>query len=262
VKLVNTAAVDRYDGLKQTGDQHDAFWLAHLLRLGILPTGYIYPRPQRWLRDLLRKRLGLVRERARHRLVMQSLWTRHTGQKLTRNQLNRHLDEVSLQHADLDLGIDANRQCLTTLDTVIDTIESHLFGQLQATHNDRLLRTVTGIGPVLAATIGLETGPIERFARVGQYASYCRLVASERWSNGKKKGEGNRKNGNKYLSWAYSEAAHFAVRFDDRARRFYDRKKAQRNGIVAIRAVAHKIARACYFILRDQVPYDADRLFA
>ena len=102
---------------------------------------------------------------------------------------------------------------------------------------------------------------IERFHRVGNYASYCRLVASERWSNGKKKGTGNRKCGNKYLSWAYTEAAHFAIRFDDRARRFYDRKRAQRNGIVAVRAVAHKLARACYFILRDGVPYHSANLF-
>jgi transposase len=108
-------------------------------------------------------------------------------------------------------------------------------------------------------TVMFETGRIERFAGPGDYASYSRCVKSERTSNGKRKGEGNAKSGNKYLSWAFSEAAHFAVRYDPLAKRFYEKKRAQRNGIVAIRAVAHKLCRAAYFMLRDQVAFDADR---
>jgi hypothetical protein len=79
--------------------------------------------------------------------------------------------------------------------------------------------------------------------------------------NGKKKGTGNAKAGNKYLSWAYSEAAHFAVRFEPLAQRFYERKKAKTNGIIAIRAVARKLARATWMMLRHQVPYDARLMF-
>ena len=82
-----------------------------------------------------------------------------------------------------------------------------------------------------------------------------------RTSNGKKKSETNKKNGNPYLSWAFHEAAHFAVRYMPQAKRYYERKSRQRNRIVAIRAIAHKLARACYFILRDEVRFDADRLF-
>jgi transposase len=125
----------------------------------------------------------------------------------------------------------------------------------------KILQTITGVGPILGMTIWLETGEITRFKSPGNYASYCRCVNSERLSNGKKKGEGNRKAGNKYLSWAFSEAAHFAVRFDARAKRFFERKRAQTSGIVAIRAVAHKLARASYCMLRDQTPYDAARVF-
>ena len=73
---------------------------------------------------------------------------------------------------------------------------------------------------------------------------------------------GNAKSGNKYLSWAFSEAAHFAVRYCPQAKHFYEKKRAQRNAIVAIRAVAHKLARAAYHMLRDQAPFDAQRLFA
>ncbi len=262
VQLVNTtAAQQNYSGLKYAGDRHDAFWLAHLMRLKILPTGYIYPRPLRWQRDLLRQRLNLVRERARHRLALQSLWALHRGRRLSFRQLHRGLAQLRMGEPALDLALDAHRRTIGLLDDLVEELESAVYRQLKPTTADQLLHTVNGIGPVLAATINLETGSIERFARVGQYSSYCRLVKSERRSNAKKKGEGNRKCGNKYLSWAYSEAAHFAVRYDDRARRFYDRKKAQRNGIVAIRAVAHKLARACYFILRDQVEYRSDKVF-
>ena len=84
-----------------------------------------------------------------------------------------------------------------------------------------------GIGQVLATTILLETGPIERFAAVGNFASYARCVDSVHTSNGKKKGEGNTKNGNKYLAWAFVEAANFARRYCAEAKRFYERKKAQ-----------------------------------
>ena len=107
----------------------------------------------------------------------------------------------------------------------------------------------------------LETGTIDRFAGAGHFASYCRCVDSTRTSNGKKKGQGNAKAGNKYLSWAFSEAAHYAVRFEPLARRFYERKKAKTNGIIAIRAVALKLARASRMMLKHQVPYDARRMF-
>jgi transposase len=120
---------------------------------------------------------------------------------------------------------------------------------------------VPGIGQILATTIMLETGTVTRFAEVGHFSSYCRCVDSRRESNGKKKGEGNTKNGNKYLAWAFIEAANFALRFCPEAKRFYERKKRKANGIVAMKALAHKPARACYHILREQKPFDVKRCF-
>ena len=125
----------------------------------------------------------------------------------------------------------------------------------------RHLLTVAGIGHTLALTIMLETGEIRRFPTVGQWASYCRCVSSTRLSNGKRKGQGNTKNGNKYLAWAFVEAANFAVRYYPSIRRFYQRKKAKTHGVVAIKAVAHKLARACYYVMRDQVPFEIDKAF-
>jgi transposase len=103
---------------------------------------------------------------------------------------------------------------------------------------------------------------MSRFAAVGHYASYCRCVATQRLSNGKKKGEANRKSGNRYLAWAFVEAAHFAIASYDPVKRFYQRKRAKGNAIVAIKAVAHKLARASYHVLREQVAFDMNKAFA
>ncbi len=124
------------------------------------------------------------------------------------------------------------------------------------------LLTVSGIGEILGLTIMLETGEIGRFAKVGNYASYCRCVGSEHISNGKRKGRGNTKNGNKYLAWAYIEAANFAVRYNPQDQALLPAQVCPHQRIVAIKTVAHKLARACYYILRDQVPFDVNRAFA
>lgn len=85
---------------------------------------------------------------------------------------------------------------------------------------------------------------------------------SKRISNGKKKGVGNVKNGNRYLAWAFVEAAHFARRYCPEAKRFYERKRARTNNIVATKALAHKLARACYHMLKEAKPFDVKRCFA
>lgn len=125
---------------------------------------------------------------------------------------------------------------------------------------DKLL-TVPGIGNILAMTITLETGDISRFSGVGQYASYCRCVPASRFSNEKRKGRGNRKNGNKYLAWAFVEAAQKARRYCPPAQAFFLRKSIKTNKIVATKALAHKLARACYYIMRDQSDFDSTRIF-
>ena len=101
-----------------------------------------------------------------------------------------------------------------------------------------------------------------RDVTVGNLASYCRCVGSQKLSNGKCKGSGNTKNGNKYLAWAFVEAAHFAVRYNPCIKRFYQRKHAKTNAVVATKAVAHTLARACFYILRDQVPFDVNKAFS
>jgi transposase len=124
-----------------------------------------------------------------------------------------------------------------------------------------MLLTMTGVGDILGLTIMMEVGDITRFKRVGNYSSYCRCVESKRLSNGKVKGKNNMKNGNRYLAWAYIEAANFARRFCPLANRFYQRKLAKSNKVLATKALANKLSKASYYMMRDQVPYDPKKLF-
>jgi transposase len=261
MRLVNTTAVQQYAGLKYTDDRYDAYWLAHLMRLGILPTGYIYPKEQRGVRDLLRRRMQLVQAASQQLISLQSQIWRQTGERIASSRL-KHADfVVDLPGAAQKLAAQSTLQVYRAIEEQLELLESVLLQVVKPRPDFQLLTTVPGIGTILGMTIVLETGDIRRFPGVGHYASYCRCVKSEKLSNGKKKGEGNAKSGNKYLSWAFSEAAHFAVRYQPLAKRFFDRKQRKTNGIVAIRSVAHKLARACYYMLRDQVAFDAHKLF-
>src|ERR1700752_1201726 len=265
IHLANTAAIQQYEGLKHTDDTSDARWLAHILRLGILPQGYIYPKQQRAVRDLLRKRGQLVRQRTANLLSIQNLMTRNTGSSMNSNRIKtlqpQQVDEL-LAEGDRALAVKANVAMVQCANGQIEILERTVRDRVKLRPEFCFLKTVPGIGQNLGLTVRLETGDIGRFAGVGNYASYCRCVGSQKLSNGKKKGKGNTKNGNKYLSWAYVEAANFAVRFNAKIKSFYQRKKSKTNGIVAIKAVAHKLCRACYYIMKDQVAFDVSKAFA
>jgi len=266
VKLVNTAAVKVYEGLKYTGDEHDARHLAHLLRLGVLPTGHIHPKEDRAIRDLLRKRSQLVRYRTMQILSIQNLVIRNSGKRISTDGVRNLSDETISQFcggdAVLALAIKSNLKLLLCLDEQIAEVQEVVLKQAKLKPQFKKLLTVDGIWNILGMTIMYEAGDMERFKKVGHFASYARCVGSSRWSNGKKKGEGNRKNGNKFLAWAFIEAAHYAVRYNERIRSFYQKKRDKTNKIVAAKAVAHKLARACYHVLKEQEPFDITRAFA
>lgn len=265
VRLANTGAIKQYDGLKHSGDETDARHLAELLRLGILPTGTILPPAQRAIRDLGRKRMQLVRSRTAHILAAENIVARQRGAPISSNQIKRlaedGVDQLALP-ADVALAIKSNVAVIVTLNEQIERLERRLREDVGGRPGYALLHSVPGIGQVLATTIVLEIGSIDRFPGVGQFASYARCVDSRRVSNGKKKGAGNTRNGNKYLAWAFIEAANFARRYCPEAQRFYERKKARTNAVVAVKALAHKLARACYHILKEGKPFAVQRCFA
>jgi len=263
VMLVNTAKVVQYNGLKRTDDRYDAYHLAHLMRLGILPTGYIYPKQTRGLRDLLRKRMQLVQNRTQHISSFKTQYQRQTGRDICTNDIKRvRFTCPVIGDSYVQLALASNLTMSRALREQIKRLEKAIMAQVLPVAEFELLKTTPGIGDILAETILLETGDINRFKAPGNYASYCRCVDSRKESNGKKKGEGNRKNGNRYLAWAFIEAANFAIRHNAKAKRFYDKKKARTNNIVALKALAHKLARACYFIMREGVPFDENKIFA
>jgi len=264
VHLANPSAIKQYEGLKHRDDYDDAFHLANLLRLGILPEGHIYPKKERAIRDLLRKRLMLVRQRTAHILSFQTLYNREKGCRVGGDDVKKLGEEDIGELFDQDyviLSAKANISAMRFLKREIGEIERVVLGAMKLLPEFQKLKTVTGVGDILGLTISLETGDIRRFPQVGNYSSYCRCLASQRYSNENKKGDGNRKNGNKYLSWAFVEAANYAKRYCPYARRFYQRKTAQVNKIVAIKALAHKLARASYFVMRDRVDYDPMKAF-
>jgi transposase len=265
VHLANPSAIQQSVGLKYSDDKHDAFWLAEMLRLGILPEGYIYPKEERPVRDLLRKRGHLVRLRTSLVISLQNILSRNLGRKVNVNDVKSiREDRISSfleMNEDLALAGRVSKEVIDHLTHQIYRIERVVQKKIGLKEQYRYLSTLCGVGKILSLTIMLETGPIGRFPTVGDYVSYCRKVPSQWLSNGKWKGSGNRKNGNKYLSWAYGEASEFARRFHPEPRAYYNRKMQKTNAAVAHSALSNKLARAAYYVMRDQVPFRPEKLF-
>ena len=173
------------------------------------------------VRDLLRRRLMLVHQRTALMLSFKSLYTRTTGQEMTLGRL-KELEVKEAQglyeHPANQLIAGMQIQHIEQLTKSIQQIEKAVLASARALPYYARLETLPGVGKILALTITMEVGDIQRFAGPGNFASYCRTVAAERISNGKKKGENNSKCGNKYLAWAFVEAANFARRYDEQCR--------------------------------------------
>jgi len=266
VHLANPAEIQKYTGLKYADDQHDAFWLADMLRLGILPEGYIYPKEDRPIRDLLRKRRHLVRLRTSLILSLQNIISRNNGFKIKANDVKalttNRVSPYLADNEDLALAGKVSKESIDFLTRQIQSIEDVAVEKIELREPYSKLLTAPGIGTILGLTIMLETGPCNRFPKVGNYVSYCRKVSSKWLSNDKVKGKGNRKNGNKYLAWAFSEAAELARRHNQHARVYFNWKMQKTNRMVAHNALAHKLARAAFYIMRDGVPFNSEKCFA
>ena len=264
VVLANPAKMEQYSGIKHADDTNDAYFLAELLRLNILPTGYIYDPALRPVRDLLRRRLSLVHQRTALMLSFKSLYTRTTGQDLSLSRLKgleASQAQTLYQHPANGLIAQIQKEHMEKLDESLATIEKTVLDCARQLPCYEKLQTLPGIGRILGMTITMEIGEIGRFKTAGNFASYCRTVDSQRLSNGKKKGENNAKCGNKYLAWAFVEAANFAKRYDERCRQWFDRKGAQKGTVIATKALACKLAKAAWHVVSRQTQYDADRMF-
>ena len=264
VRLAHPAGNKPYSGLKHSDDVDDAFWLAELARVNCLSEGYIYPREGRGVRDLLRQRSRLVRQRTSHILSIKNVIAREGGQALSRAQVEG-LSEAGIEQVVRDaygqVGVKALGKVLGVINEQIRQVERTVLDQVKPDPLYKRLQTIFGVGPVLAVTIRLESGDMSRFPTVGDYTSYCRGTGSQRLSNGKPKGENNKRNGNGYLAWAFVEAAHFAVVNYPLAQRFFERKRAHGHAILASKALASKLSKAAFYVMRDQVDFDPEKLF-
>lgn len=264
VVLAHPPALTQYEGIKHTDDQNDAFFLAELLRLNILHTGHICDRKIRPVRDLLRRRLALVQKRTSLYLSFKALYTRTVGKSLSLGRVKSMESEEAgslYSHSADQLIAQLQLRLAGELTDAIDKIEREVQSSTAPLPAYRVLQTLPGVGKILGLTITLETGDLNRFPSAGDYASYSRCVDSKRLSNGKKKGANNVRCGNHYLSWAWVEAANFAQRFDERCRQFYDRKKAHANSSLATKALACKLAKAAWHMMRNNQPYDPQLMF-
>jgi len=264
VVLANPAQIDQYSGLKHADDKSDAFFLAELQRLGILPTGHIYDPRLRPVRDLLRRRMSLVQQRTALMLSFKSLYARTTGQPLTLSRLKRlKLEETKTlyDHPANCLIAHIQKEHMEQLDQSIERIEKAVLKCVRELPCYRKLTTLPGIGLILGMTITMEVGDLQRFKTPGNFASYCRTVDSQRLSNGKKKGDNNQKCGNKYLAWAFVEGANFARRFDEACRQWFDRKAAKTSKVIATKALACKLAKAAWYVMNQGTDYDPQRMF-
>jgi transposase len=264
IDLANPAQIEQYSGIKHADDKHDAFHLAELQRLNILPKAHIYDAQLRPVRDLLRRRTNLVHQRTALFLSFKSLYARTTGQPMPLNQLKSMEPKEAktlYEHPANQLIARVQLEQIRSLDESISRIEKAVLGCARELPLYEKVLSLPGVGKILGMTITMEVGDIERFKTDGDFASYCRAVDSRRLSNGKQKGQNNQKCGNKYLSWAFVEAAHFAKRYDENCRRWYDRKKAKTSTVLATKALACKLAKAAWHIMAKQTNYDATRMF-
>ena len=175
--LANPSAIKQYEGLKHTDDKWDSFWLAHMKRLNILPEGYIYPKQERPIRDLLRRRLLFVRHRTAHILSLQSMINRHLGIKVSNNEIKRFEPkdvEGMFDSTNLVFMAQNNILAIRFLKEIIKDIEKRVKSQVKLRKEFAMLLTIPGIGNILGLTIMLEVGDIGRFLKVGDYSSYSR----------------------------------------------------------------------------------------
>ena len=264
IDLANPAKIEQYNGIKHVDDKDDAFHLAELQRLNILPKAHIYDAQLRPVRDLLRRRTNLVHQRTALLLSFKSLYARTTGQKLDLSEVKKMEPKEAAtlyQHPANQLIAQVQAEHIQGLEQSIARIEKAVLSCARDLPLYEKLLTIPGIGRILAMTITMEVGDIRRFKSDGDFASYCRLVDAKRLSNGKQKAANNQKCGNKYLSWAFVEASNFARRHDESCRRWYDRKAAKTSKVIATKALACKLAKAAWHLMAKLCDYDPARMF-
>jgi transposase len=254
-------------GGKAKNDKIDAHKIAVLLRGGMLPMAYVYPRAMRATRDLLRRRCHFMRKRAELLTHIQNTATQYLlppfGKKIAHKR-NRTDVAAQFPAPEVRKSIETNVALLDHYDRLLTDLELYLTrtAKVHDVHTFARLRSVPGIGQILALVLLYEIHDIRRFPSVQDFVSYCRLVKCGKESDGKHYGYSGAKIGNAHLKWAFSEAAVLCLRQNPPAQRFVAHLTQHHGKAKALTIFAHKLARAVYYMLRREQVFDAARFFA
>jgi len=251
-------------GGKAKNDRIDAQKVAVLLRGGMLPQAYVYPAEMRATRDLLRRRIHLMRKRAELLTHVQQTNSQYNlpdiGKKIAYKTnragvAERFADPAVQKSVEVDLAlIDYYDQLLRDLElAIVKTAKQHDANTLY------LLQTVPGIGKILSLVLLYEMHDIARFPRVQDFVSYCRLVKCAKESAGKRYGTSGTKIGNAYLKWAFSEAAVLFLRNNPVGQKYLTRLEKKHGKGKALTVLAHKLARAVYYMLKRGTAFTMDK---
>lgn len=252
-------------GGKNKNDRIDSEKLAHLLRSNLIPPAYVYPRERRPVRNLLRRRTSFVWKRA---ALLSHLSSQvHVVNEEPIGQCQHRVRErwyekmrPLFDDALMKTAVEADMYMVKEFDKVIDRLERavHKYTKANRCRDYNLLKTIPGIGPILALTILYETDDINRFASVGNYSSYCRLVKGSVASAGKVTGTRGGKMGNAYLRWAFGHAAVICKRDNPQIKAYAKRLENSHPKQVANAILANKLARSVYFMLKRGKGFDPE----
>jgi transposase len=251
-------------GAKAKNDRIDSRKTAGLLRGGLLPEAYVYPAEMRASRDLMRRRLHFVRHRGQLLAHIQNTHHQYNlpspGKRITYRSNREGIGE-GFEDPSIRESVAADLALVDHFEVVIGDLEASLVRKARVHDPDsfHILRSVPGIGKVLSLTILYEIHDIHRFERVGEFASYSRLVKCQKSSAGKVQGSGGAKIGNAYLKWAFSEAAVLFLAKCPEAKKLFARIERKHGKGKALSILAHKLGRAVYFMLARKKAFDLER---
>jgi transposase len=251
-------------GGKTKSDKIDSYKIAGLLRSGMFPMAYVYPQEMRATRDLLRRRMHFMRKKSEllgHIQNTKSQYNLPDFEKAITRKNNRK--EVAEHFSDLIVrrSIELNLALINQYDYVLKGVENYILSKVRA-HDPNtfyLLRTIPGVGEILGLVMLYEIHDIKRFPRVQNFTSYARLVKPVRESAGKQKGGGNKKMGNAYLKWAFSEATLLLLRERQQVKQWHAKLKNRHGKARALSIISHKLGRAVYYMLNQHKVFDLQK---
>ena len=254
-------------GSKTKNDKIDSHKIAVLLRGGMLPMAYVYPSKMRSTRDLLRRRMFLMRKRAELIAHIQNTNSQYNlpafekkiSYKTNRIGIeNRFCDKSVRQNIEVDLKL------ATSYDTLLTGLELYIsrHAKIHDPNSFYRLRSIPGVGKILALVMLYEIHDINRFPSVQDFSSYARLIKPSKESGGKRYGSSNKKIGNQHLKWAFSEAACIFLRNNEKAQKYLLSLQNRHGKSKALSILAHKLGRAVYYMLKRKNAFDMNKFFS